>query len=98
MTGPVALMSAAGGDLAQPGDQGAGGKPVKGRPKLEKASLSLYDPAPASGGSTGATSIPHRPVKTTRLITRGLVSARKSRQSAGSVWSVAMGRLVTASL
>jgi nucleoid-associated protein YgaU len=51
MTGPVALMSAAGGDLAQPGAQGAGGKPVKGRPKLEKASLSLYDPAPAGGGS-----------------------------------------------
>ena len=38
----------------------------------------------ASGGSVGATSSPHRPVNTTRLITRGLVSARKSRQSAGS--------------
>ena len=37
-----------------------------------------------SGGITGAASIPHRPVKTTRLITRGLVSATKSRQSAGS--------------
>ena len=33
---------------------------------------------------TGAASSPHRPVNTTRLITRGLVSARKSRQSAGS--------------
>ncbi len=31
---------------------------------------------------TGATRSPARPVKTTRLITRGLVSARKSRQSA----------------
>ena len=31
----------------------------------------------------GATSRPHRPVKTTSVITRGLVSARKSRQSAG---------------
>jgi hypothetical protein len=31
----------------------------------------------------GAASRPHRPVKTTRLITRGLVSAKKSRQSAG---------------
>jgi nucleoid-associated protein YgaU len=51
MTGPVALKTAAGGDLAQPGDAGADGKPVKGRPKLEKASLGLYDPAPASGGS-----------------------------------------------
>ena len=33
--------------------------------------------------ATGATSSPHRPVNTTRLMTRGLVSARKSRQSAG---------------
>ena len=32
---------------------------------------------------TGATSRPHSPVKTTSVITRGLVSARKSRQSAG---------------
>jgi nucleoid-associated protein YgaU len=51
MTSPVALMTTAGGDLAQPGDAGADGKPVKGRPKLEKASLTLYDPAPANGGS-----------------------------------------------
>src|SRR3712207_2153120 len=52
MTSPVALMSAGGGNLAQPGDAGADGKPVKVRPKLEKASLSLYDPAPANGGSS----------------------------------------------
>ncbi len=32
----------------------------------------------------GAASSPHRPVKITRLITRGLVSAKKSRHSAGS--------------
>src|SRR4051812_3702733 len=32
----------------------------------------------------GAASSPHSPVNTTRLITRGLVSARKSRQSAGA--------------
>ena len=32
----------------------------------------------------GAASRPHSPVNTTRLITRGLVSAKKSRQSAGS--------------
>jgi nucleoid-associated protein YgaU len=51
MTSPVALMSAAGGDLVQPGDAGADGKPVRGRPKLEKASLTLYDPTPADGGS-----------------------------------------------
>src|SRR3954454_14894517 len=38
----------------------------------------------AIGGSVGAASKPHNPEKTTRLITRGLVSARKSRQSAGS--------------
>ena len=37
-----------------------------------------------SGGITGAASSPHNPLNTTRLITRGLVSARKSRQSAGS--------------
>ena len=37
----------------------------------------------AAGGSTGAASIPHSPVNTTRLITRGLVSANRSRQSAG---------------
>ena len=49
MTGPIALKSAAGGALAEPGAKG--GKPVKGRPKLDKASLTLYDPAPASGGS-----------------------------------------------
>ncbi len=35
--------------------------------------------------SVGAASIPHSPVKTTSVITRGLVSARKSRQSAGRV-------------
>jgi Contractile injection system tube protein/LysM domain len=49
MTAPIALKSAAGGTLADPGDKG--GKSAKGRPKLDKASLTLYDPAPASGGS-----------------------------------------------
>ena len=45
---------------------------------------------PSTGGScTGATSSPQRPVKTTSVITRGLVSARKSRHSAG----MAAGRL-----
>src|SRR5678815_3751485 len=34
----------------------------------------------------GAASSPHSPVNTTRLITRGLVSAKKSRHSAGSAW------------
>ena len=33
---------------------------------------------------SGAASMPHSPVKITRLITRGLVSAKKSRHSAGS--------------
>ena len=46
-----------------------------------------------SGGSTGATSKPHRPVKTTRLITRGLVSATKSRQSAGSAAGLLISRV-----
>jgi len=42
--------------------------------------------------ATGAASMPHRPVKTTSVITRGLVSARKSRQSAGrAIVSVVMG-------
>ena len=40
----------------------------------------------------GAASIPHSPVKITRLITRGLVSDQKSRQSAGKGigWAVAV--------
>src|SRR5690554_5039459 len=33
--------------------------------------------------SPGAASRPHKPVNTTKLITRGLVSAKKSRHSAG---------------
>ena len=38
-----------------PGDAGAsGGKPVQGRPKLEKASLTLYDPSPPKSGKPGA--------------------------------------------
>ena len=36
-----------------------------------------------TGKRAGAASMPHRPVNTTSVITRGLVSARKSRQSAG---------------
>ena len=48
MSTPIALMtSAAQADLAKPGDAGAaGGKPVKGRPKMDKAQLTLYDPSP----------------------------------------------------
>src|SRR5690606_6394816 len=34
----------------------------------------------------GAASRPHSPVNTTSRITRGLVSAKKSRQSAGRAW------------
>src|SRR5689334_20519071 len=37
-----------------------------------------------AGGIAGAVSRPQRPVKTTRYMTRGFVSARMSRQSAGS--------------
>jgi nucleoid-associated protein YgaU len=58
MTQPIALLtSAAGADLATPGDAGAaGGKPVKGRPQMDKASLTLYDPSPSAngGGAPGA--------------------------------------------
>ena len=50
MTGPIALMAAA-KKGAKPGGPGAGGKSGNDQSKLEKASLSLYDPAPASGGS-----------------------------------------------
>ena len=55
MTGkPIALMtSAALADVTQPGDKSpGGGKPVKGRPQMDKARLTLYDPSP--GGSAGA--------------------------------------------
>ena len=58
MSTPIALMtSAAQSDLAKPGDAGAaGGKPVKGRPKMDKAQLTLYDPSPSAngGGAPGA--------------------------------------------
>jgi hypothetical protein len=58
MTQPIVLMtSAAGADLAKPGDAGAaGGKPVKGRPQMDKAQLTLYDPSPSpsGGGDPGA--------------------------------------------
>ena len=40
--------------------------------------------ASAGGKATGAATIPQNPVNTTERITRGFVSAKKSRQSAGS--------------
>src|SRR3954464_2986385 len=46
-----------------------------------------------SGNCAGATNIPHRPEKTTRLITRGLVRATKSRQSAGSAAGLLSSRV-----
>src|SRR4051794_22773965 len=49
--------------------------------------------ASASGGSCGAASIPHSPENTTRLITRGLVSARMSRQSAGSAAGLVISKV-----
>jgi Contractile injection system tube protein len=58
MSNPIAIMtSASGADLAKPGDAGAaGGKPVKGRPQMDKAQLTLYDPSPSpsGGGDPGA--------------------------------------------
>ncbi len=55
MTGKsIALMtSAAMADVTQPGDKTpGGGAPVKGRPRMDKAQLTIYDPS--SGGSAGA--------------------------------------------
>ena len=54
-----------------------------------------FDLVVIGGGITGADSSPARPVKTTRLITRGLVSANRSRQSAITDWGLVNGRLVT---
>ncbi|MFT3833022.1 MAG: peptidase M23 [Micropruina sp.] len=54
MPGPIALQtSAAMAEVTPPGDKGAaGGAPVKGRPRMHKAQLSIYDPG--AGGSAGA--------------------------------------------
>ena len=57
MAAPIALQtSAAAADLGKPQDAGAsGGKGVKGRPQMDKAKLSLYDPSPSpGGGQTGS--------------------------------------------
>ena len=58
MSQPIALQtSAPAADLAKPSDAGAGGgAAVKGRPKMDKAQLSLYDPSPSAngGGAPGA--------------------------------------------
>jgi hypothetical protein len=57
MPDPIALeTSATAADLAKPGEAGAaGGKSVEGgRPKMDKAQLTLYDPSPSGpGGSPG---------------------------------------------
>jgi nucleoid-associated protein YgaU len=52
MAAPIALQtSAAAADLGGPQDAGrSGGKAVEGRPQMDKARLTLYDPSPASGG------------------------------------------------
>ena len=58
MSQPIALTTTAvKTDLAKPEDiGGAEGKPIKGRPKMEKAQLTLYDPSPSptGGGEPGA--------------------------------------------
>src|SRR4051812_39350563 len=54
--------------------------------------------ARAGGSETGATRWPHRPVKTTSVITRGLVSAKKSRQSAIGAWVVIAALFIHSSL
>ena len=52
MSQPIALTTTAvKTDLAKPEDiGGAEGKPIKGRPKMEKAQLTLYDPSPSPTG------------------------------------------------
>ncbi|MDN5760694.1 MAG: peptidase M23 [Microlunatus sp.] len=58
MNQPIALLtSAAAADLGKPDDAGSGGgKGVKGRPQMDKAKLTLYDPSPSAngGGQPGA--------------------------------------------
>lgn len=56
MAAPIALSSAGGGALVQPGDPAGGGNGLKdGRPKMEKAKLLLFDTKPAAeGGGPGA--------------------------------------------
>ena len=52
---------------------------------------------PSTGWTgTGATSSPQRPVNTTRLITRGLVSANRSRGEAGRLVAVTAGVMTRA--
>jgi nucleoid-associated protein YgaU len=50
MTKAIALMSGGGGDLALPGEEQSAGKPVKGRPTMQKAALILYTAIAASAG------------------------------------------------
>ena len=52
MTGPIALQATAKTTPPNPLGPGANGQSGNDQAKLEKASLSLYNPAPASGGST----------------------------------------------
>ena len=58
MAQPIALVtSAAMADLGKPEGAGAGGgKPIKGRPQMDKAKLTMYDPSPSAngGGAPGA--------------------------------------------
>lgn len=58
MAAPIALQtSAPTADLGRPQDAGASGdKGVKGRPQMDRAKLTLYDPAPgaAGGGQPGS--------------------------------------------
>src|SRR3954463_11727003 len=56
MASPIALSSAGGGPLVQPGDPAGGGSGLKdGRPKMEKAKLLLFDTKPSGeGGGPGA--------------------------------------------
>lgn len=57
MSGPIALLTSASGAAAsKPELAGSAGKPVQGRPQMDKAKLTLYDASPgaAGGGQPGA--------------------------------------------
>src|SRR6476661_6235319 len=58
MAQPIALVTSASmADLGKPEGAGAGGgKPVRGRPQMDKAKLTMYDPSPSAngGGAPGA--------------------------------------------
>ena len=82
VAGPFLSMSANGRMLAFAGWDVAGNWHLVGYGHLTRQVVRALP--------TGAASMPHSPVNTTSVITRGLVSARKSRHSAGGSRGVAV--------